>query len=466
MEAGAAATGWLRRGIFVVAREELTAPGSALHDLPPVFFAKGDRSLLSLTGSAVLNSRKSRRVTPEDSWIMVTKELVRSAMEAGGVIVSSYGNLSYSLVACLAEGFPLIVVCDNVLPFMDSRSGAAQFLSSYGDLFNAEPTLFISSFPPGPLPARANRLAERDNVVAALSSVLMVGEVRPRGNMSAILEIASRRKIKVIGAHPEEVCPRRANGAKRPVGNEVPRLSGFQQIGHGKPMSKGELWPDFREFSTKSSYLVHYTRSCPGPWPGQTMAQYCRSLIDRDEGSGHKAFDTLQRILEEKLIRASNRLTRGPRPVVSLTECLPGELSAIVRWRPGLIRWNFEPYGIGIRKDVLVGLGARPAIYGVEEALEKLPEDKKYLFQIRKSDGKEWTEEKEWRLPGDLLLASIRREDMVVFVLEPEEASVIENRFGYKVFSAGMGRCPCLPSPEIDDQHTFGVSGHRTTHGV
>jgi len=131
-----------------------------------------------------------------------------------------------------------------------------------------------------------------------------------------------------------------------------------------------------------------------------------------------------------------------------------------------LIRWNFEPYGIGIRKDVLVGLGARPAIYGVEEALEKLPEDKKYLFQIRKSDGKEWTEEKEWRLPGDLLLASIRREDMVVFVLEPEEASVIENRFGYKVFSAGMGRCPCLPSPEIDDQHTFGVSGHRTTHGV
>jgi hypothetical protein len=465
-EAVATATKWLQSGIFMVARHELTAPGSGLHDLPPVFFAKGDRSLLGLTASAVLNSRKSRTVSPQDHWINITKELVSSAMEHGSAIASSYGNLPYSLVTCLAKGFPVILACDDVLPFMDSEPKAAQFLSAYGDLFRSRQTLFISSFPPGRVPARANRLAERDHVVAALSSVLMVGEVKPGGNMFKILEIASRRKIKIIEFHPDEVHAHKEHEAKGTIRGQRFGQSSPQQSGRATARSKGPRWPDFAELGSDRSYLIHYTRSCPGPWPGQTMAEYCRSLIDAAAGSGHTSFDTLQRILEEKLVRASHRLTRGSSAVVSLTECLPGELSTIVKWRRGLIRWNFEPYGIAVRKDALIRLGARQVIYGTEETLRELPEDQKWVFQVQETGGKEWVEEKEWRLPGDLLLTLIPREDLVVIVPDPEEARIVRTKFGYKIISAGIGECQCCLASEAESRYTAVDSERRTSHGV
>lgn len=450
----------------MVTRDEITAPGSDLHDLPPVLFAQGDRSLLSLTASAVLNSRKSRQVTPYDYWIGVTKERVRFAMEAGNAIVSSYGNLSYSLVTFLAKDFPLILACDDVLPFMDSERKAVQFRSAYGDLFNPELTMLISSFPPGRSPSRPNRLAERDQVVAALSSVLMIGEVRPEGNMAQILEIASRRQVQVIGDRPGEMCDRAAKELNNNVRVKSAGQSPPRQSGPGGAGSNEVRWPDFGEFSGESSYLIHYTRSCPGPWPGQTMAQYCRSLIDGSEVSAHKAFDTLQRILDEKLIRGSNRLTRGTASAVSLTECLPNELSTIVTWRPGLIRWNFEPYGLAVQKNALMRLGARPVVYGTEETLRELPEDEKYLFQIKKTDEKDWTAEKEWRLAGDLLLAFIKPDDLVVIVPDPEEARIIENRFGYRVFFARSGKCRSDSASGGEDRSRACGFDHRTSHGA
>jgi hypothetical protein len=465
-EAVLAASEWLRRGIFVLARNEIKAPEPSLHDLPPIFFAKGSRSLLHRTGVAILNSRKSRPITAQDYWITATKERVASAMQLHGAIVSSYGNLSYSLVTCLAKDFPLILVCDDVLPFMDSEPKARQFQSTYWDLFNPESTLFISSFPPGRLPARADRLAARDHVVAALSSVLMVAEVRPGGNMDAILDVASRRKVKVLGIHQDEARVEKESHSEKIVNKRRSRQSCLQQSNRGVHEPKGVNWPDFVDFGARSSYLIHFTRSCPGPWPGQTMAQYCRSLIDGSATSSHTAFDTLYRILEEKLVRGSSRLTRGSRPVVSLTECMPSEISAVVKWRPGLIRWSFEPYGIAVRKDAISELGARPVVYGTEEVLRKMPEDEKYLFQIRKSDQKDWTAEKEWRLPGDLLLTWIRHEDLVVIVPDPEEAKIIQANFGYNVASAGVGVSQSHPALETDGAYTVADSALRTSNGI
>jgi hypothetical protein len=432
---------WLESGIFLIPGHELTSPNAAFHGLPPVLFAKGDRSLLHVPAAAILNSRKSRRVTPQDHWVIRTKELVQRALKGGLVIASGYGNLPYALVAFLAKGFPVILACDDVLPFMDAQTKLSQFLSTYGDLLLREQTLLISSFPPGRMPPQSARLVERDHLVAALSSLLMIGEVRPGGNMASILEVASRRKIEIIGAPTDRDRDCKKSKAENVVMNKRVPHNRRQETDRASAGLKEEGWPGFSEFREKSSFLIHYTRSCPGPWPGQTVEQYCRSLIDGAAESGHTALDTLQRILGEKLIRASHRLTRGPYRVVSLTECLPDELSTIIQWRPGLIRWNFEPFGIGFRKEALIELGAMKVIYGMENTLQQLQEDRKYLFQIRKRDGKDWTVEKEWRLLGDLLLGRIRLEDIVVIVPGPHEARIIAERFSYRVALTGNGKC-------------------------
>ncbi|MBI4962831.1 MAG: hypothetical protein HY913_06105 [Desulfomonile tiedjei] len=465
-DARATAIKWLNSGVFVVARDGLNPPGSALHQVPPVFFAKGDRTLLDLTACAVLNSRKSRKVSPQDHWVNATKELVRSAMEPGKAVVSSYGSLSYSLVSCFAKGFPVILACDDVLPVMDSPTKAEQFLSAYGDLFHPALTLFISSFPPGRVPPHVSRLGERDQVVAALSSVLLVGEVRPGGNMAAILEIARRRKIKVVRLQPEGVSSHNEHETQNIVRSRGGPKNTLQPSGREGDGSKEPRWPVLEELNDKKHYLIHYTRSCPGPWPGQTVAEYCRSLIDAAAGACHTAFDTLQRMLEEKLIRGSHKLTRGSCPVVSLTECPPGELSTIVQWRRGLIRWNFEPYGIAVRKDALIKLGAGRVIYGTEATLRELPKDRQYFFQIQKSGDKDWREEKEWRLPGNLSLTSIGHEDLVVVVPDPQEAIIIQNRFGYRAVSREIGDAGVSQAEEVDGRHKAFGSEHRTSHGV
>lgn len=461
--AAAKAVGWLQRGIFLVSGHELTSRNAAFHGLPPVLFAKGDRSLLRVPAAAVLNSRKSRRVTPQDDWVLRTKELVQCALKGGFAIASGYGTLPYALVTFLAKGFPVILACDDVLPFMDAQTKLAQFLSTYGDLFLPEQTLLISSFPPGRMSPHPVRLAERDHLVAALSSVLMIGEVRPGGNMASILEVASRRKIEIAGVSTDSDLARREDGTENLGKNKKARHSRLRQRDRSpSTVLKRERWYDFSEFPERSSFLIHYTRSCPGPWPGQTVAQYCRSLIDGAAESSHTALDTLQRILGEKLVRANHRLTRGPYPVVSLTECLPDELSNIILWRPGLIRWNFEPFGIGFRKKALIELGAMKVIYGTEKTLQQLPEDRKYLFQIKKADGKDWTVEKEWRLLGDLLLGRIRHEDVVVIVPGPHEAEIIAERFGYRVALTGTGECQRAPTFGTANRDFTPKAKHRT----
>ncbi len=115
-------------------------------------FRHWKRSVLELPAAAILNSRKPRRISPDDKWLQETKRLVQLAVAEGFAIVSSYGNTSYCVVSRLSKDSPMIVVCDDVLPSMAGEKTALEFLSAYHDLFRDERTLFISPFPPGVRP--------------------------------------------------------------------------------------------------------------------------------------------------------------------------------------------------------------------------------------------------------------------------------------------------------------------------
>ncbi|HMK37180.1 MAG TPA: DNA-processing protein DprA [Desulfomonilaceae bacterium] len=416
--AAIAAEEWAENKIFVLTRHDLAAAEAYTADLPEALFAFGDRSLIQTRAAAILNSRKPRRTTPHDDWITATRNLVQGALREKFTIVSSYGTIPFSMVSHLAFGMPLIVVCHEELPFMNSAQ-AEKFRSRYGDLFQWDKTLFISPFPPATrLPPKV-RAVERDNMVGALSSALLVAEVRPGGIMDNIVRTAEKKGRKVIryAGSPETRFAMRTN----------------RQVVIGRSSPCPQPFPLYDEFATKKSRLVHYTRACPGPWPGQTVADYCRTLEEGCTGSSHSGYHTLRRILEERVLRGCARLTRRAHPVVCFTECGPEEVSRLMAWRRGLIRWSFEPYGIAFPTKDLFESGVRPVIYAVEEAFQDLSEDLQHLFQPDCSGRTGWAAEKEWRIRGDLVLTESLRKDMVVLVPSSDEAEAIAREFGCNV---------------------------------
>lgn len=450
--AASLAKGWIEKNIFVMSRENLAAPGRFDEDFPETVFAFGDPSIALSGTAAILNSRKHRRLTAADSWITATRCLVEYAQQRKLTLVSSYGTIPYCTVSRLAQGKPLIIVCDEILPFLIPRRDA-QFASQYGDLFQRDRTLFVSSFPPGSITPPGMRSRQRDRLVAALGSVLLIAEIRQNGNMERVVQRASARNKEILryprletgkGCPPatessepsfEQNSRECSSEAENPAKNShrlpFPGSPSFES----KPRAQLRLVPIpvLEECFKEKQSLIHFTRSCPGPWPGQTMADYCQSLIEGCPRSAHTAFDTLYRILQENVIRATSRLTRRGHCAVSLTECSPAEIAILTRWRRGLIRWSFEPYGIAFPKEVLFSRGARPVIYAVEEAFQDLSPDLQYLFQPQGRSRIDWSGEKEWRVRGDLVLTEDLRQTMVAIVPAHEEAEVIAHEFGCRV---------------------------------
>jgi hypothetical protein len=119
--------------------------------------------------------------------------------------------------------------------------------------------------------------------------------------------------------------------------------------------------------------------------------------------------------------------------VVSFTERLPRELNAIIRWRPGLIRWSFELYGVGVPRETLKRLGARPVVYCREGEFSDAGDEDRPFLQVQKPDGTEWSDEKEWRLRGNLDLELLPLEELVIAVPSFQEAEIIEEKFGHRV---------------------------------
>jgi len=166
-------------------------------------------------------------------------------------------------------------------------------------------------------------------------------------------------------------------------------------------------------------YLYHYTRACPGPWPGQSELDYLTSVLDGELTCGHSALDTLLRILREGCIRGSRRLVRGLEAVISWTSRPPRDLAAIRHWNRALGRWTFEPYGIAVNRQWLRNQGAKPAIYGAGTIFERLPAGERFRFQVGDANRAVWRLEREWRLLGDLRLDGT----MDVLVLVPDAAA-------------------------------------------
>ena len=424
MDAARRAAGkWLARGIGIVMVGEAE---------PRILFIQGDSSGLDSSASAVLHSRTPKQLHPEDRWLKITEHLLDCNVPADHTLVASIGNYAYELAGYLAvrAGRSLIVVCDRVLPGMTDDIGVADG-GVLAEFMAHRKTLLASPFLPGGKVAPREVGVIRDGCVVALADMVRAGEIRSNGNMERLCLNAISQGKPVSVFQPDRF-DRATAGNRRlldagamPI--DVPELIAKRSKHKSQPLQVAKT----TAIST-SLRLFHFTRACPGPWPGQTAFEYYRSVVDNESGAAHTAFDTLKRILEERRIRGANKLTRGPEPVVSFTGGGLGDLDRMIQWRTGFARWTFEPYGLGFPRETMMTLGARPVVYGDEPLWKRLPKTEQYRYQVSRPDNRTWEREKEWRLLGDLTFDSIPDRDILVVVAAETEAEEIRDRFGLK----------------------------------
>ncbi len=166
-------------------------------------------------------------------------------------------------------------------------------------------------------------------------------------------------------------------------------------------------------------YLTHCTRGNSGPLPQESEAGYYRRMwLAGSELPAHP-LATLIRILRDGRLRSTHWLTRGDCGSVSLTAVPLDELLSRRKFQSHLGRWDWEPYGLLFNKRFLPQ--ARPVIYAAQRDYDRMPTHDRVYFQP--DDSKyDWSQEREWRVAGDVDLRSLPPEAALVFVRRRSEA--------------------------------------------
>lgn len=393
-------------------------PQDFLAEIPQRFFLPeshpvvlcGPTECLQRPRIAILNSRQSPRLKRENAWVQKTLEALRSFDPKGTALVSSLGTTPWDFLSWAGGrlGFPLILVfsAGSAQNFNVVRTRAIMDLG----LDDAK-TLAVRPLGIRMGHQRAEAGALRDTWVLALAHRLVPVSIRPKGNLESYLSHSQlEAKAQLCQFEIEYEAP-------RPI--RKPAITGKIRL------------PDWYQ---PDDYLIHWTRSCVGPWPDESRANFFQRAVEGGEEDSD-GIATLGRILKEGVIRASGRLIRGRYSVVPFTERPPQDIPELIKYRAGLRRWTFEPYGIALKKAKLVEMGTRPVIYGEISDYERLAEKDRPFFQVAGSGKRDWRREKEWRIRGDVRLKSFSSEEVVAITHNDREAAGLAKICSYRILS-------------------------------
>ena len=178
-------------------------------------------------------------------------------------------------------------------------------------------------------------------------------------------------------------------------------------------------------------YLSHWTRRQDGPWPDQNQNQWLDQLILEHPDRDRSALASLKRIICQKQLLSSNSSIRGSHQVVCFTATPLLRWSSLRSYRPHRGRWDFEPYGLCIKRRWLEQVGARPVIYGNDNDWQQLTSGQRPFFQHRfgrnasAASRWDWAIEQEWRCKQTLSLKTLPCNAAFLFVPTQQEAEIL-----------------------------------------
>lgn len=175
-----------------------------------------------------------------------------------------------------------------------------------------------------------------------------------------------------------------------------------------------------RDFDDRE-FVAHFTRGVDRPWRDQSLDTALDPyLMGRPPDRG--PLNVLSQILEQNTLAATNRLTRDATRVVCFTNIPLRKFRRTRVFRPHIARWDFEPFGIAVRRTAFQAAGGRPVLYGDEGFWKRLDPGDRPFFQIARGRKVQWQREEEWRIVGDLNLQAFAQGQVVAFVPSREDA--------------------------------------------
>jgi hypothetical protein len=421
---------------------------------------------------AVVSSRLGRRPDLRPAWLAALRQATANLDPRRDLLLTAAKMATHRFVERAAHCFQLRQVCltvpsrgQTLVAWLRKIAFAMQPAARPDDypVLISPPAVGSQSRSPS-IPWSEN-LPFRDQVIVAAGWRIYVLFVRPGGHLHQLIRWrlthagAGRlqiflaegpgltcsgvaRELLALGAVPwTPDVPERSGGAGRgdaetappPVVDAAP-ANGAASVGQGVPALPAKASPVrvlARVPDEKWDYLTHWTRSPRGPWPDETEADYLDRLLLQAVPPDGSAFAALQRIVEQETIWATNGTIRGGARVVCFTELPLHELAGRRVYRRHRSRWDFERYGICIRRSWLETRAARPVLYGDADDWFHLSPPDRPFFQIRTTRATpggrriDWTEEREWRHPGHVDLRSLGIDDALLFVPSRDEACTL-----------------------------------------
>jgi hypothetical protein len=343
--------------------------------------------------ATILNSRQTKTPVATDDWVAQTRVAVAHAAERNGWdVISSVGMFTWDLVTwqTARTGGTL----DLLVPVAeDAREEEVKSAVIRDYALEAGRVRWHFMETPTADTTGKSWWPERDRRAVELADHILPVSVRPHGSLNRLLcSIACTGTI-----------DRQFQVPHKPTPHHPRRLIDTERL---NPAIHN--WP--------RDYLIHWTRACHGPWPGETRASFFEDLVHSGNLYCRSALATLMRMLDERRIRASSWRIAGHQPVVAFTELSPIESIPIMRWRARWARWSFEPYGIAVHRDWASSRGVRPIRYVTEQEWRTVsPDDRPFCHRIGAKAG-EWPAEREWRCLGDLVFSDAPRDVLRVIV--------------------------------------------------
>ena len=357
--------------------------------------------------TAIVTSRLPRLMPPQDPWLRGLRASIRRIQRLGEILLTSNGTAGFDFIRRAAERFNIPIEQIDVpttSQSIDENSIPARDLAV---ISTADCVLALG-------------VRTEGNIHRALRERLRTGQTVVLVELSDLQSAAAREDLVTLGAILWKPDVLDQDSFTPPEGMARQSAASVIEI---VPFPSPIDW----------NYLSHSTRACPEPWPGQSLEQHIDSLLDNTRDADHSRIAALERIVTQRRLIASHRTIRGGYSMVCLTSAPLQDLPALRRFRSHRTRWDFEPFGLCIRRDWLLERGVRPAIYGDDAIWDNLPDEDRPYFQWSDPDkGLDWSVEREWRHAGDLDLSKLPVEQGLVFVPN---------------YEAAMRICPVSPWP-------------------
>jgi len=352
---------------------------------------------------ALLSSRQPLCPSGSSAWVEQVSCALDWVVAERLTLCSSTGTPTWDLITAAAShrSIPMQLLIPSTIAGL---AACESEIRRQFDLERSRTTVSIVAGP-RPRPSAASRMTLRDRTIIQTAALLLPISISPKGNMARLLA-----KAEVEG-----------KTVRRDF--EIPYSARTESIAYR--LSPDRLNPDLNAID--GQYLIHWTRAPHGRWPDEREIDYYRAIFDSTTYP-RSALATLSHIVATGWIRASARHMPSNLPCVSFSASAPAMLLPLMRWRARYRQMSFEPYGIGINKDVARAAGIEPVSYTPHRTPSS--DDRKPWLRQTSGEITDWRQEKEHRLRGDLSLPQFSPRDLILFCRTNDEAEQLRQSFG------------------------------------